>query len=187
MFTGDTSFEGCPILLEIILFIGLLTLVLASVQDCNLEILALDVVQTLICWPSLLEGVVATGCLWAMRNVERILGFRGLAVYLVYHAVTYSIPFALVLTTQGFHGHYSLPNFVPHALFAFALWRLPAIRGPLLIPDKICVTAAVALLVADCYPQSLLTLLAAAAGYWLWSLDALGLKRRALAAHRRPP
>jgi hypothetical protein len=180
MFTGDTSLDGCPILLDILIFIGLLTVVLAFVQDPSLEIRALDVVQTLLCWPSLLEGVVASVCVWAMRNVERILGFRGLSAYLFYHAVAYSVPFALVLATEGFRGHYSLPNFVPHALFAFAVWRLPAVPRPLSIPDKIIVAAAVALLVAGRYPNSLLTLFATAAGHWLWSIDALGIKQRAV-------
>jgi hypothetical protein len=176
MFLGDRTLVGSAILSDIVILAGFLTTILHFAQDETLEIPALDVLQTLFCWPSFFEGLLATLCLWSFRHIERMLGLRGLVIYLVYNAITYSLPFFIVLLWKGFHAHFSLLNFLPYSLYVFMFWRIPAVMFADPLTDKVTVSLSLFLIVVAKFPYSLLALLAAAAGYWLWSCDILQIR-----------
>jgi hypothetical protein len=185
MFQGERSFEGSAILSDVSLFVGFLTIVLYFAQDKNLEIPILDVIQTVFCWPSFLEGFLITVCLWAFRHIERMLGLRGFVTYLAYNALTYSVPFFLVVRLKGFRAHYSLLNFIPHSLYVFMFWRLPAVVFAEPLTDKFVVSLSMFLIFSSKFPYSILTLGAAVAGYYLWAYDLLNLRK--IIALPRPP
>jgi hypothetical protein len=185
MFQGDPSFGGSAILSDISLFVGFLTIILYFAQDKNLEIPILDAIQTIFCWPSFLEGALITGCLWAFRHIERMLGPRGFVAYLLYNALTYAPPFVVVLRLKGFRAHYSLLNFIPHSLYVFMFWRLPAVVFAEPLTDKFVISLSMFLVFSGKFPYSVLTLGAAITGYYLWTYDVLKLKR--IITFPRPP
>jgi hypothetical protein len=177
MFHGDRSFNGSPILSDVALFIGFLTTVLYFAQDPVLEIPVLDVIQTLCCWPSFLEGFLITLCLWAFRHIERMLSVNGLVAFLIYNALTYAIPFLFVLKLKGFHARFPLFGFVPYSLYVFMLWRLPAVMFTEPLTDKFVITLSMLLVVTGQFPYSILSILAAVGGYWIWNCDFLRIRK----------
>jgi hypothetical protein len=177
MFHGDRTFNGSPVLSDIALFVGFLTTVLYFAQDPVLEIPILDVIQTLCCWPSFLEGLLITFCLWAFRHIERMLSVNGLIAFFIYNAITYALPFLFVLKVKGFHARFPLFGFVPHSLYIFMLWRLPAVMFTEPLTDKFVITLAMLLVITGRFPYSLLSLLAAAGGYWTWNCDFFHIRK----------
>jgi hypothetical protein len=171
MFHGSRSFEGSPILSDIALFVGFLTTVLYFAQDPSLEIPILDVVQTLCCWPSFLEGFLITICLWAFRHIERMLSVNGFLAFLLYNAITYIPFFILVLKLKGFHARFSLLGFVPHSLYIFMVWRLPSVMFTEPLTDKFVISLSMLLVLTARFPYSIMSLLSAAFGYWAWNSD----------------
>jgi hypothetical protein len=100
-----------------------------------------------------------------------------LVAYLLYNAVTYALPFLFVLRIKGFHAKFSLLGFVPHSLYVFMLWRLPAVMFAEPLTDKFVVSLSMLLIVTGRFPYSILSLCAAAAGYWAWSCDLLKIRK----------
>jgi hypothetical protein len=185
MFHGDASFEGSQILADIALFIGFLTAVLYFTQDQTIEIPLLDIVQTLLCWPSFLEGFLITFCLWSFRHIERMLGLSGFIAFIIYNFLAYLGPFFLVLTLKGFHARFPLLGFIPHSLFVFMIWRLPAVMFAEPLTDKFVISLSMLLVVTGRFPYSIFSLLAAIAGYSAWSHDVLWI-RKLLSMHSSP-
>jgi hypothetical protein len=171
MFYGELSFEGSPFLSDIILVVGFLTTVLYFAQDPGLEIRPLDIIQTLFCWPSFFEGLLATICLWSFRHIERMLGIRGLFCYFAYNAVTYLGAFFMVLGLKGFRAHFSLLNFVLYSLYVFMFWKIPAVLYADPLTDKFVVSLSMFLIVLAKLPYSILAMGSAVAGFYLWSID----------------
>jgi hypothetical protein len=182
MFMGDLSFHGSAILSDVVILVGFLTTVLHFAQEDTLEIPLLDMIQTLLCWPSFFEGGLITICLWSFRHIERMLGFRGTVIFLAYQALTYLVPFLLVLKFKGFHAHFSLLNFLPYSFYIFMFWRFPSVLFADPLTDKFAVSLSMFLIILARLPYSIFALSAAIGGYYLWTFDLL--KIRALLSPR---
>jgi hypothetical protein len=177
MFEGDRSFNGSPILADFAIYVGFLTTVLYFAQHPILQIPVLDIIQTLCCWPSFLEGVLITLCLWAFRHIERMLSVKGLVAFFIYNSITYAVPFFFVLKLKGFHARFPLFGFVPHSLYVFMLWRLPAVMFTEPLTDKFVITLTMFLVVIGQFPYSILSVLAAVGGYWAWNCDFFRIRK----------
>ncbi|OHT01269.1 hypothetical protein TRFO_31938 [Tritrichomonas foetus] len=131
----------------------------------------------MLCWPTILEGFCMAFCLWAFRHIERLLGRKSFAIYLLYNVLTFLPTFLLILQIRGFKSHFSFLFFIPFSLFVFMLWRLPATHysGPL--TDKFIVCLAVFIVVVLRFPFSIMTLLSASIGYYCWTFDIFKLRR----------
>lgn len=177
MFQGCLEFAKPEVLSGLFGLSGFMTAVLYFAQDDLIDIPILDIMQTFFCWPSFFEGCVSLFCLWSFRHVERILGVRGFAVYMIYNALTYSIPFIVVVTTYGFRQRFSMLNFVPYSLFVFTLWRVPAVMLAPPVTDKMAVSLAMVIVFLAKFPCSIFALVAALVGYWAWTVDIIRLRR----------
>jgi hypothetical protein len=102
-------------------------------------------------------------------------------IYLLYNA----LPFVAVVRLKGFRMNYSLMNFIPHSLYVFMFWRLPAVVFAELLADKFIVSLSMFLVFSGKFPYSVLTFGAAVAGYYLWTYNVL--KLRWIIACQRPP
>lgn len=177
MFNGGLDFSGAPIIENIVILLGFLTIVLYLAQDKSVTIHILDIIQTFLCWPTVLEGIHIAFCLWCFRHIERLLGMKSFNIYLLYNFITYLPIFLLALQIKGFKGHISFLFFIPFSLFIFMIWRIPSVvySGPL--TDKFIVCLSFVFVIVLRFPFSILTILSSALGYYLWTKDALMLKR----------
>lgn len=177
MLKGNFSFDGAPIISDTVITLSFLTVVLVSVQDQSVSIPILDIIQTFLCWPTIFEGVSAFFCLWCFRQIERMFGLKGFIIFLLYNFLTFLPSFLISLEIYGFKGHFSFLYFIPFSLFIFMLWRIPATfySGPL--TDKFIVCLSFFFIIALRLPISILALMSAILGYYLWSIDFFRFKK----------
>jgi hypothetical protein len=106
-----------------------------------------------------------------------MLSMNGFLAFLLYNSLTYVPLFLIVLKLKGFHARFSLLGFIPHSLFVFMLWRLPAVMFTEPLTDKFMISLSMLLVVIGRLPYSILSLFAAASGYWAWTNDFLRIRK----------
>ena len=180
MFNGNLIFKGAPITGNIIIIVGFLTAVLSYAQDGQYSIPLLDILQSFLCWPTVLEGFCIAFCLWSFRHIERLLGQKSFILFFLYNFLSYIPTFLLVTAIKGFKYHFSFLFFIPFSLFIFMFWKLPSVvySGPL--TDKFIVCLAVFIITLLRFPFSIMAILSGVCGYYLWNTDLLKLKRMLL-------
>lgn len=178
MFNGSLVFPEKSFLRDLCCISGFFTAVLYFAQTRVLEIPFLDVLQTLVSWPSLVEGIMSLLCIWSCRHIQRILGIRELTIYFVYNAIVFLVPFTWVILSAGFRAHFSLMNFIPYSLFVFTLWRIPTVMWANPITDKHALCFMMIVLMGAKFLFSCFALASAIAGYCLWSIDAFKLRNK---------
>lgn len=135
-------------------------------QDGIFEIMLLDVIQTFICWPSLLETIFISCILWMLRHIERLIGILSILTYFFIQMLC-SLPFfCFVLSWKGFKKHYSFLYFVPYSLFVYMVWRIPSYHSAFI--DKILPSILFSLIILLNFPFSIFNLIAAVLGYSFW-------------------
>ena len=127
MYYGDLSLQNAKYTSFVLVFCGFMSIVAILAQDEIFDVPILDIFQTLICWPSMIEVVVISFTLWSLRHIERLLGQNSTQLFLLVNFVTYAPTFCAIIYTFGIKSHYSLLFFVPYSLFIFMLWRVPAL------------------------------------------------------------
>ncbi|OHT01510.1 hypothetical protein TRFO_31660 [Tritrichomonas foetus] len=180
MFDGDLSLDNSKITSIVLITCGFMSVVVSLAQDDIFEIPALDIIQTLICWPSIFESVIISFTLWSLRHIERILGIRSISEFFFINFLI-SIPtFYFAIFISGFKRHYSIMFFIPYSLFIFMIWRLPAItfHSKPKINDKVLISIIFIFEILWQLPYSILSLIAANIGYMLWSYDKFKFRER---------
>lgn len=154
-----------------------MTIIMYSVQHADLKIPFLNVVQTFLCWPSILEGYLTLFAIWAMRYVQRILGTCGFCSFMTYQFICFLPIFILVTLMYGFGINFSFLNFIPYSLYVFVAWRLPSVVFAKPLTDKFILSLAMFLIFLAKFPFSLFPLTTAICGYCLWARDLFKIQR----------
>lgn len=168
MLSGDSCFGGSVIILSVLAVVCYMSLLVYFAQDDELDIAELHVIQTLFCWPSFLEMLLIAVLLYFHRDVERILGLRSFMLLLISNFLTFIPTFLIVIWIKGCKQHFSLLLFIPYAVFVYAFDNIPP--TPLLwgATDKLLSFGVFISLVSCRLPESILCLVSALCGYFLW-------------------
>jgi hypothetical protein len=177
MLRGNLWTEGAPILSNLVFLLAFFTVIMAAAQEDKLPVPPLDIFQTIAAWPSFNEGAILTVVLWCFRAIERILGSKLLAVFLLYNLLVFLPLFGVVIWAQGFGRHFSLFFFVPFAFYVYAIWNLPA--TPMLggLPDKLLLTLLIAAELVLEFPWAFGALAAGILGNVVWAFDCIRMKK----------
>lgn len=178
MLKGEIGFEGAQLTGHFLLVTSFLTIVLCIAQDNDSPILLLDVIQSLLCWPSIIVGTLIVAVGWAFRILERILGPYAFGIYHLYQFITY-LPF-YILSVSVFHFSSRAPllAFAPFGMFVYVMWRLPATQ---LIPkfyDKYLIVIIYIIIIVFMRQFGAFALVSSIIGYFLWTNDLLMLRRQ---------
>lgn len=178
MLRGNLTLEGASFVSNAILLISFISVVLCLAQDEHLDIPALDVIQTIFCWPSVVESVLISVLLYLLRDVERVMGYRSLMYLLGTNLVTFLPAFLVVLILEGFACHFSLLFFVPYSIFVYTFDKIPETRMFWEVTDKHVVLVLFCLIAGYRAPESILCLISAVFGYIIWRNDWIKLRNR---------
>ena len=177
MFQGDFSFDGAPLIMNILMLTAFMTVVLLLAQEDDLVIPVLDLVQSLVCWPTFYECLIITSCLWCFRHIERIMGTRILVNFLLYNFITFLPFYVVVIYFFGFQSHFSFLYFVPFGLFVYILWNLPSITVSGKLEDKMLMTIMFLVIMLISFPLAFIPLGTAIIGNILFHFDLFRLKK----------
>ena len=182
MFEGDRGLEAAPSVTNVIMLVSFYSVIICAAQDYDDEVFFIDVVQSLLCWPSHAQNLLFAVSIYLMRDIERILGFDSF-MYLLFASFCAFVPFyVLVIAVVGFRAHVSLLLFIPYGMFAFYFLRVPSAPFRFLVRDKDVLLALFCALVVLGLPFSLLAAAAGVAGLHLWMQDFLGVRRKAISS-----
>jgi hypothetical protein len=177
MFRGNLWTEGAPILSNLVFLLAFFTVVMTAAQEDDLPVRPLNVFQTVASWPSFNEGAILTVVLWCFRGIERVLGSKLLAVFLLYNFLVFLPLFWVVVWADGFERHFSLFFFLPFALYVYALWNLPATPTLGRLTDKLLLSLLIGLELIVEFPWGFGALLAAILGNVVWAFDCLRVRK----------
>lgn len=177
MIRGSLSFRGAEVTQNFIVVTLFFTVLLILAQMGEENVLFLDIVQSIICWPASIEAIIITSMLWLMRNTERILGLQSFIIFIIYSSIAYIPVYIILVLTQGISKHPSLIYGYPFAIFIFTFWRIPSLKISGFITDKILVDVAFISILYIGFPSSIGGLLSGIIANILWSYDAFCLSK----------
>ena len=177
MIRRDICTPGAPCIENIAIVLGFFTIIMAAAQEDDLEIKLLDIFQAFCAWPSFNEAALLTGCMLCFKPIERILGTKLVAVFLLYNFLAYLPFYILVVVFCGFSNHFPLFFFVPFGLYVFVLWEIPSLRVVSFVTDKIILSAVLAIEIILEFPFGFIPLGTAMFGNIMWGFDVLRLRK----------
>ena len=176
MFQGDFGFDGAPLLMNILMLSGFMSVVLFLAQEDDLVIPVLDLVQSLVCWPNFYEFLIITGSMWCFRYIERIMGTRILVNFFIYNFIAYTPFYVTVVYFFGFRSHFSFLYFIPFSLFVYILWNMPSVNVSG-IGDKVLMSTMFLAILFISFPLAFVPLGTAIIGNILYHFDLFRLKK----------
>jgi hypothetical protein len=168
MLIGDPSLSGSGYAYPFIFGPSVFTVAFCIAELDGTDSRALFIAHSLLAWPTLSEAFFLTVSIWCFRSVQRILGNSRFSRFLLCQLLAYLPVYLSVVIFFHFDRHISLLYFYPYSLFVFVFLHIPSTPLFLILSDKLIVTLCFLLTVLVQFPYSLIPLICACTGTFIW-------------------
>lgn len=164
---------GTPLINNTLIATVFLTVIVTLCQDKIRKIFFIDLIHSLLCWPSAFDGLIMSLiCLYSSIS-EKVLGKISLLAFFIYSMIIHIPVYLIIIGIVGCSKHYPFLIFVPLNLFIYAALNIPQkpLNIPLIYSDKFFILFLIFYEFTKYPIYFFIISLSSIASYYLWSRD----------------